>query len=62
MGFVVTPEILIKFRMLGFRIAEVPFVLNYDRKPGRSKNKPLKTIAGYFALVWFYFGRKAPLK
>ena len=58
MGFVVTPEILIQFRRLGFKIAEVPFTLNYDRKPGESKNKPLKTIAGYFALVWLYFGRK----
>ncbi len=59
MGFVVTPEILIKFRMLGCRIAEVPFTLNYDLKPSPSKNKPLKTIAGYFALVCLYFGRKA---
>lgn len=58
MGFVVTPEILIKFKMLGFRIAEVPFVLNYDRKPGKSKNQPLKTIRGYFALVGAYWGRK----
>ena len=57
MGFVVTPEILIKFRMMDFRITEVPFVLNYDRKPGVSKNKPLKTIAGYFALVALYWGR-----
>jgi dolichol-phosphate mannosyltransferase len=58
MGFVVTPEILIKMRMLGSRIAEVPFVLNYDLKPGPSKNKPLKTIMGYFALVALYWGRR----
>jgi dolichol-phosphate mannosyltransferase len=60
MGFVVTPEILIKFRMLGLRIGEVPFVLRYDQKPGASKNRPLKTIAGYFALVAHFWGRKAP--
>lgn len=60
MGFVVTPEILIKFRMLGLRVAEVPFVLEYGQKPGKSKNRPLKTIAGYFALVALYWGRKAP--
>lgn len=60
LGFVVTPEILIKFRMLGFRIAEVPFVLRYDQKPGKSKNRPLRTIAGYFALVALYWGRKVP--
>ncbi len=58
MGFVVTPEILIKLRMLGCRIAEVPFVLRYDQKPGLSKNKPLKTIGGYFLLVWLYWGRR----
>lgn len=58
MGFVVTPEILIKLRMLGCRIAEVPFVLDYGQKPGVSKNKPLKTIAGYFALLWLYGGKR----
>ena len=58
MGFVVTPEILVKFRMLGCRIAEVPFVLRYDQKPSKSKNKPLKTIIGYLALVFLYWGRK----
>jgi dolichol-phosphate mannosyltransferase len=60
MGFVVTPEILIKFRMLGLRIAEVPFVLEYGQKPGVSKNRPLKTIAGYFALVSNFWGRRVP--
>ncbi len=58
MGFVVTPEILVKFRMLGAKICEVPFVLNYDKKPGVSKNRPLRTIAGYFALIGLYWGRK----
>lgn len=59
-GFVVTPEILIKFRMLDFKIAEVPFVLEYGQKPGPSKNRPLRTIGGYFALVAHYWGRRAP--
>ena len=58
MGFVVTPEILIKFRMLGSRISEIPFVLNYDLKAGASKNRPFRTILGYFALVWLYAGRR----
>ena len=61
MGFVVTPELLIKFRMLGLRIGEVPFMLEYGQKPGPSKNKPLKTIAGYFALVANLWGRKPPI-
>lgn len=58
MGFVVTPELLIKFRMMGLRITEVPFVLEYGQKPGPSKNRPLKTMAGYFALVTSCWGRK----
>lgn len=58
MGFVVTPEILIKFRLLKCRITEVPFMLHYENKPSASKNKPLKTILGYFALVALYWGRK----
>ena len=60
LGFVVTPEILIKFRMLGCRIAEVPFTLRYDQKMGKSKNNSRKTIQGYFALVLHFWGRKAP--
>ena len=58
MGFVVTPELLVKLRMLGCRITEIPFVLRYDQKPSASKNKPLKTICGYAALVWLYWGRR----
>lgn len=56
-GFVVTPEILIRFRMLGARITESPFTLRYDQKPTPSKNNSLRTIKGYFALVWNYWGR-----
>lgn len=59
MGFVAAPEILVRMRMLNARIVESPFTLRYEQKPGRSKNKPFKTIAGYFALVALYFGRKA---
>ena len=58
LGFVVSPEILIKMRMLGARIAESPFVLRYDQKPTASANRPLRTIRGYFALVGNYWGRK----
>jgi dolichol-phosphate mannosyltransferase len=57
-GFVVTPEILVKMRMLGARIAEIPFVLQYGQKPGASKNRPLRTIRGYFSLVQLYWGRR----
>lgn len=59
LGFAVSPEILIRMRMLGARITESPFVLRYDQKPTASKNRPLRTISGYFAIVWNYWGRKA---
>lgn len=58
LGFVVTPELLIKMRMLGARFAESPFVLRYDQKPSKSTNRPLRTIRGYFALVGLYWLKK----
>jgi len=58
LGFVVSCEILVKFRMLGCRISEVPFTLRYDQKPGLSKNQVMKTIVGYFALVRRFAGKK----
>lgn len=57
LGFVVSAEILVKLRMLGSRMTEVPFVLRYDQKPGNSKNKTMKTILGHFTLVALYWGR-----
>ncbi len=59
LGFAVSPELLIKMRLLGARIAESPFVLRYDQKPTASKNNSLRTIRGYFAIVRLYLGRKA---
>lgn len=59
LGFVATPEVLVKLRMLGARIGEVPFVLRYDQKPTRSKNNSLRTIRGYFELARLYCGRRA---
>ncbi len=57
LGFAVSPELLIKMRMLKARIAESPFVLRYDQKPTASKNNSLRTIRGYFAIVRLYWGR-----
>ncbi len=59
LGFVAAPEVLVRLRMLGARITEVPFVLRYDQKPTPSKNNNFRTIRGYFALVRLYWGRKA---
>lgn len=60
LGFVAAPETLIKLRMFGARITEVPFVLRYDQKPTPSKNNSLRTIRGYLELIRLYWGRKAP--
>jgi dolichol-phosphate mannosyltransferase len=59
MGFVATPEVLIKLRMIGAKISEVPFVLRYDQKPTKSKNNSMRTIRGYFELARLYWCRKA---
>ncbi|MBF0253896.1 MAG: glycosyltransferase family 2 protein [Candidatus Omnitrophica bacterium] len=58
LGFVAAPEILIKMRMLGARITEVPFVLKYQQKMSPSANRAWKTISGYFVLVWKYWLRR----
>ena len=61
MGFTVTPELLIKMRMLKAKISESPFVLRYDKKATISTKKTLDTIKGYFTLAFLYTGRKIPL-
>lgn len=55
MGFTGTVETIIKCRMLGARIAEVPFVLRYDRKSGPSKVVTSITTLGYLVLIAKYF-------
>ena len=54
MGFTGTVEKIIKCRMMGVRIAEVPFVLMYHRKPGDSKVVTNLTTLGYFVLIAKY--------
>jgi len=58
LGFVVTPEVLVRMRMLGARIGESPFILRYEQKPTPSANQAFRTIRGYFALVATYWLRK----
>jgi len=50
-GFSATLEILLKARAAGARFAEVPFVLRYDDKSGKSKIKLGRTIFRYGALA-----------
>jgi len=51
-GFAVSAEILLKLAALGPRCGEVPLVLRYDRKQGKSKMPVLRTIRGYFSLIF----------
>ena len=51
LGFTCTVEKLIKFRMLRARMAEIPFVLYYDRKEDGSKMITNITTLGYLVLA-----------
>jgi dolichol-phosphate mannosyltransferase len=53
-GFSVQSELLIKCAASGARIEEVPMVLHYDRKIGKSKIKIGNTLAGYIRLISIY--------
>lgn len=51
LGFTGTLEKLIKFRMMGARIGEVPFVLRYEQKLSTSKVVTSITTLGCFILI-----------
>jgi dolichol-phosphate mannosyltransferase len=57
MGFTGTVEKMIKFKLMGARIAEIPFVLRYDQKMSTSKVVTNITTLGYFVLIakYIYF-------
>ena len=62
-GFTCMAEILIKMRAVGVRMAEVPLVLRYDLKAGRSKMNIPRTILRYFVLISHnLFPRPVPVK
>jgi dolichol-phosphate mannosyltransferase len=50
-GFACMVELLLKLRYLNPAIEEVPLVLYYDRKQGRSKLKLMRTILQYLNLA-----------
>jgi dolichol-phosphate mannosyltransferase len=54
MGFTGTVEKMVKFKLMGARVGEVPFVLRYDRKSGPSKVVTSITTLGYFAVIAKY--------
>lgn len=50
-GFAATAEVLLKLRTLEPKVHEVPIVLRYDLKRGRSKLPPLRTVLQYLRLL-----------
>ena len=55
-GFACTDELLIKLSLLGPTIGEVPFILRYDLKVGKSKIRLGVTILETLRLVWWSRG------
>ena len=62
LGFTATPEMLVKLIRFKAKITEVPFVLRYDLKSGKSKMVSYETIIGYFILVFKNFIKNRRLK
>ncbi|HET9532020.1 MAG TPA: glycosyltransferase [Blastocatellia bacterium] len=54
MGFTGTVEKIIKCKLMGARVAEVPFVLRYDQKMSTSKVVTSITTLGYLMLIAKY--------
>ncbi len=54
LGFTGTVEKIIKLKMMKARVAEIGFVLRYDRKPSDSKVATSITTMGYFVLIAKY--------
>ena len=50
-GFSASVEILLKASLVTDKITEVPMILRYDKKFGKSKMRVFKTIFGYLALL-----------
>lgn len=53
-GFAVITGLLIKLGNISQKMTEIPTVLRYDLKHGRSGNRILKTISGYLSLLYQY--------
>lgn len=51
-GFTCMAELLYKMHIIGARFAEVPFVLRYDYKQGKSKMKVVKTARNSIRLAF----------
>ncbi len=51
-GFAVSVELLLKLSLFEPRCGEVPLVLRYDRKLGKSKLPIIRTVIGYLGLIF----------
>lgn len=56
-GFAVMAELLLKLRPLRPTVEEVPIVLRYDLKRGRSKLPPVRTVRQYLRMILNLLGR-----
>lgn len=62
-GFSCMTELLLKFKVLGLKIAEVPMCLKSDIRQGKSKMKIFKTTIEYFCLfLKFLVNRRKYIK
>ena len=57
-GFPGVSEILIKLNELDLKAKEIPLILRYDFKKGKSKMKLLSTIKEYFKLIYYFKFKK----
>ena len=54
LGFTCTLEKLVKFKLIGARFGEVPFMLRYDQKQSASKMVSSITTLGYLVMTLLY--------
>ena len=55
LGFTCTLEKLVKFKLIGAKFAEAPFVLRYDQKVSDSKMVSSITTLGYLVMTLLYY-------
>jgi dolichol-phosphate mannosyltransferase len=53
-GFTCMLELLIKSHRFGYKICEVPMILDSKIRIGESKMKNVKTIISYFKIIYKY--------
>lgn len=54
LGFTSTLETIVKLSLLGCRFAEIPFILQYDKKASPSKMVSSVTTLGYLSMALLY--------